>query len=311
MNPKTSILIPAYNRAEVIRETLDSIVAQTFSDWECIVVDDGSADDTTKIASEYAQKDKRFQIYQRPQDRKPGGCAARNYAFEKASGDYIKWLDSDDTIFPKLLELEVKALAANPNPDLVYCGYTNNTNAEQKCLNPTLLDQPTTNGIHLLNLIGEKREYLLTGCYTMRRPLLQRTGLWNEEISINQDGEFLFRLLSHSNLVTPVNYVGFNYRLDNDNKITSNYNDLNKARKKLKSWMLIDAHIQIRKEKELLPYISGIKNFLYKYHMHQGQIELVAEFHSFFQEQIKQEQRKGIKLKLLRLIAKANVKNYL
>ena len=79
MNATVSIIIPTYNRAHLICETLDSVIAQTYTDWECIVVDDGSNDTTVEIIAEYCKKDNRFQYYQRPQNRLQGGNAARNF----------------------------------------------------------------------------------------------------------------------------------------------------------------------------------------------------------------------------------------
>lgn len=107
--PLVSIIIPTYNRAHLIGETLDSIMAQTYQNWECIVVDDGSTDDTEVLMDEYINKDARFQYHHRPVDRLPGGNAARNYGFEVSKGDYIQWFDSDDLMIPEKIELKAQA----------------------------------------------------------------------------------------------------------------------------------------------------------------------------------------------------------
>lgn len=108
--PLVSIIIPAYNRAHLIGETLDSVLAQTYQNWECLVVDDGSTDNTEKLMAEYMAKDARFLFYHRPKDRLPGGNAARNYGFEKSKGEYIQWFDSDDLMVVEKLEVKVKAI---------------------------------------------------------------------------------------------------------------------------------------------------------------------------------------------------------
>ena len=72
MIPLVSIIIPTYNRAHVIGETLDSVLLQTYCNWECIVVDDGSSDNTSEILDNYCKKDTRFQYYIRPTNRKKG-----------------------------------------------------------------------------------------------------------------------------------------------------------------------------------------------------------------------------------------------
>ena len=89
--PLVSIIIPTYNRAHLIGETLGSVLAQTYQNWECIVVDDGSTDNTEAVLATFTAKDSRFQYDQRPKDRLAGGNAARNYGFELSKGEYINW----------------------------------------------------------------------------------------------------------------------------------------------------------------------------------------------------------------------------
>lgn len=90
-----SIIIPVYNTAPYLRECLDSIRNQTFTDWECICVDDGSTDDSWAILQEYAAKDPRFQIFHQENQ---GVSAARNYALDHIRGDYFTFVDSDDMV---------------------------------------------------------------------------------------------------------------------------------------------------------------------------------------------------------------------
>lgn len=108
--PLVSIIIPTFNRAHLIGETLDSVLAQTYQNWECIVVDDGSTDNSEELLAEYIAKDARFQYHHRPKDRLPGGNAARNYGFEKSSGEYVNWFDSDDLMHPQKLQLQMELL---------------------------------------------------------------------------------------------------------------------------------------------------------------------------------------------------------
>jgi glycosyltransferase involved in cell wall biosynthesis len=101
--PLVSIIIPTYNRAYLIGETLDSIVAQTYENWECIIVDDGSSDNTDEVVGDYVNKDSRFKYYHRPEEHLPGGNGARNYGFKMSQGDFIQWFDSDDLMDENLL----------------------------------------------------------------------------------------------------------------------------------------------------------------------------------------------------------------
>lgn len=109
-SPLVSIIIPTYNRAHLIGETLDSIIAQTYTNWECIVVDDGSTDNTEEVVSAYVQKDSRFQFHHRPDSHKPGGNGARNYGFSLSKGEYINWFDSDDLMDQDKLQKHLSIL---------------------------------------------------------------------------------------------------------------------------------------------------------------------------------------------------------
>ncbi|MFG6687632.1 glycosyltransferase family 2 protein [Mariniflexile sp. HNIBRBA6329] len=108
--PKISIIIPVFNRGTLLPYTLDSILLQTYTDWECILVDDLSTDDSFSVMEQYQKKDKRFKIYKRPEIVKKGANACRNYGFLQSLGLYIKWFDSDDIMLPKHLDIAYKTL---------------------------------------------------------------------------------------------------------------------------------------------------------------------------------------------------------
>ena len=133
MNPLISIIIPTYNRAQLIGETLDSISAQTYTNWECIVVDDGSTDNTEKVLQHYQQKDPRFQFYKRPHSKPKGANSCRNYGFELSKGDYINWFDSDDLMHKDFLILKIeKAIEGNYNFVSCELGKFNSKNKVEK-----------------------------------------------------------------------------------------------------------------------------------------------------------------------------------
>ncbi|WP_370479364.1 glycosyltransferase family 2 protein [Tamlana flava] len=116
--PEISIIIPVFNRASLLPQTLDSILKQTFTNWECILVDDLSVDESYYVMGQYQNKDNRFKIFKRPNHLKKGANACRNFGFLKSSGDLIKWFDSDDIMLPKHLEIAHKKLIEN-NLDFV------------------------------------------------------------------------------------------------------------------------------------------------------------------------------------------------
>jgi glycosyltransferase involved in cell wall biosynthesis len=107
-----SVIIPTYNRAHLIGETLDSIMAQTYPDWECIIIDDHSTDSTDDIINTYLFKDPRFIYYKKPKNLPKGPSASRNYGLTKASGDYINWFDSDDLMHPEKMQIDLKMITS-------------------------------------------------------------------------------------------------------------------------------------------------------------------------------------------------------
>ncbi|WP_278020442.1 glycosyltransferase family 2 protein [Flavobacterium ginsengisoli] len=117
--PKVSVIIPTYNRAHIISETLDSILNQTYQNWECIIVDDGSNDNTENIINKYLKNDNRFKFYRRPDDRLKGANACRNYGIENSCGTYIMFLDSDDICESFCLEERAGIVANDLSIDLL------------------------------------------------------------------------------------------------------------------------------------------------------------------------------------------------
>ncbi|MFC2061440.1 glycosyltransferase family 2 protein [Elusimicrobiota bacterium] len=113
-----TVIIPTYNRGYIISETIDSVLNQKYQDFEIIIVDDGSTDNTRTIIEEYIRKnpDKIRYYYQ----KKKGGPAARNIGIKKARGKYIANLDSDDISLPDRLEKEIVVLNKHPEIGLVY-----------------------------------------------------------------------------------------------------------------------------------------------------------------------------------------------
>ncbi len=110
MNALVSIIIPTYNRGHLLGDTLNSVLAQTYQHWECIIVDDGSIDATAQIVAQYIKQDSRFAYYKRPEHYPKGGNGARNFGFDKSKGVYINWFDDDDLLMPKKLELQISIL---------------------------------------------------------------------------------------------------------------------------------------------------------------------------------------------------------
>lgn len=119
MSPKISIIIPSYNEEKNISRCLDSVLNQTFTDFEVLCVDDGSSDGTFEIIKNYSEKDSRIIPLKNPDK---GVSSARNFGIENAKGDYIGFVDSDDFIQPQMYEFLYRAVTEN-NCDFSVCRY--------------------------------------------------------------------------------------------------------------------------------------------------------------------------------------------
>lgn len=120
MNALVSIITPAYNSAKFIAETIQSVQNQTHENWEMIIVDDGSSDETVAIVQAFIDEDKRIQCYKLEQNSGTG--VARNFAIEKAKGDYMTFIDADDIWFPNFIENSIKTIEKTGN-SFVFSSY--------------------------------------------------------------------------------------------------------------------------------------------------------------------------------------------
>ena len=115
---KISVVMPAYNAEQYIKETIDSVRAQTFSDWELLVVDDGSVDNTRKIALDLSAEDRRIRVL--CNEMNCGVAKSRNRGVEEANGEWIAFLDSDDLWDAQKLEKQLKLIERHPDAKLTY-----------------------------------------------------------------------------------------------------------------------------------------------------------------------------------------------
>lgn len=215
--PLVSIIIPTYNRAHLIGETLDSVLAQTYQNWECIIVDDGSTDGTEALLATYCEKDNRFQYHHRPNIRPKGANACRNYGFELSKGEYINWFDDDDVMLEDFLKVKVDAITKGLN--IVICSgfYTDEYLEDKKAI---YLDEKA-------NLF---RDYLLwklqvlTPSVLFKKSFLVGKDLFSIKIRRGQESELFSRLfykLSTNNYKL-INKPLFLYRQHSNSKTTKN-----------------------------------------------------------------------------------------
>ncbi|MBU2919815.1 glycosyltransferase [Winogradskyella psychrotolerans] len=209
-----SIIIPTYNRAHLVGETLDSVLAQTYKNWECIIVDDGSTDNTDEVLLSYIKKDSRFKYYKRPDEYQPGGNGARNYGFAVSKGVFINWFDSDDLMHKDFLLKKVSVL--EEDLELDFC-----------CCLLAVFQQDINRGIEPIKPVVMKstnyiEDYLLRGfSFSTNSPLWRRgflkgKDLFNTDIVKGQEWDFHLRMLTYSPKYKYLEDVLFFVRRGND-----------------------------------------------------------------------------------------------
>ena len=118
--PLVSIIVTCYNQAHCIANTLESIVSQTYTNWECVIVDDGSLDDSAEVIKEFIKDDTRFTyLFQNNQ----GVSRARNKGFALATGSFINFMDGDDTFLPDKLKEQIQVFKDNPEIAVCICDH--------------------------------------------------------------------------------------------------------------------------------------------------------------------------------------------
>lgn len=215
MEEKVSVIIPTYNRAQVIHRSLDSVLNQEYNNWELIVVDDHSTDNTRQIIEEYIKKDSRI-IYCENENKK-GPAGARNTGIKKASGTYIAFLDSDDEWLSFHLSESIHALEQN-NVDVCFSlWYEKNQKGEVKerfgdnvgierikklikTLNPVINDGCLIFNDKLMEYVILERFY----CYhintlVFKHEIIKNNKiLFNEDLGTNEDLDFTMKLFDFS-----------------------------------------------------------------------------------------------------------------
>jgi glycosyltransferase involved in cell wall biosynthesis len=183
-----SIVIPTYNRAHVLPRAIDSIINQTYSRWELLIVDDGSDDGTEELVAEYIKKDSRIKALKRPEDRLRGGNACRNIGAEHAVGEYVAYLDSDDYWKESRL-MECIKYIEKERPGCFYSSITS--------YNYDYFEEVKSRAIHrnesALDFLVSKGTCALPSTYFLKRVVLSHV-IWDETLLRHQDWDFFIRI---------------------------------------------------------------------------------------------------------------------
>lgn len=191
MHPCVSVLIPAYNAAEWIEQTIDSVLAQTWPNLEVIIVDDGSSDATLAVAQKFATDERVRVIAQLNQ----GAAGARNTALRYSQGDFIQFLDADDLLAPDKVEQQIKLLQASA-PGYVASGSW--ARFYQKPEAAKLQSEPLWKDLAPVDwLLCAWADNLMMhpAAWLIPRAIAEAAGPWDEKLSLNDDGEYFCRVI--------------------------------------------------------------------------------------------------------------------
>ena len=214
---KFSLIVTIYNVESYLSDCLDSIINQTYTNYEVIMVDDGSIDKSKSIMDKYAQKDKRFKSYTKDNG---GVSTTRNYGINLASGDYFIFIDSDDTINEQLLENLNKEIEKNPNIDLIKYGIEvinkHTTTYKRNNLFSNI------SGGEAFKLLIQNELFVTPVTYAYRLKYFKDNNFTYAEGHIHEDFGLTPLVVIKANSVSSIDYIGYNYIIRENSIMTNN-----------------------------------------------------------------------------------------
>ena len=255
-NPKVSIVLPCYNGAKMIGEAIESVIAQTYQDWELIIVNDCSTDNTLEVAQSYAKKDQRIRVFSNEKNSKLP--ATLNHGFREAKGELWTWTSDDNLLLPTMLEEFVDYFDKHPEVGFVTSDLAN-IDINGKIISYDILPDNIQDKMPLNNCGGASFMY--------RSSIAKKIGEYREDLFLAEDYEYWMRLC-------------FNTKLAHYPKVLYHYrvhtNSLTATRKQ----QIAEKLIQVR-----LMYLNQIEE------RYKGQPSIVAMFYGRIVDELKGKQR--------------------
>ncbi len=265
-HPKVSIIIPTFNRAHLLPRTITSVLSQTFKDFELIIVDDGSTDNTREIVKEFQKEDSRIKyIWQK---NSGGPASPRNTGIKNSLGEYIAFLDSDDEWLPEKLEKQIGLSLSQKELKIIGCNCWKIKNAQKK-----------KHKIQENILKKDPFSKMLEGCCFITSPssvivpakIFSKVGLFDEKIKVSDDWDMWIRILKNYTFDF-VRDPLFNYHIHGEN-ISGETN---------KEKQIKDCSIILKKNKECyeknLLAKSKILSYVGSYHIANGRKKLGKKY---------------------------------
>lgn len=243
MNPLISVIVPCYNQAQYLDECLQSVLDQTYQDWECIIVNDGSPDHTEQIAKKWVEKDSRFKYLYKENG---GLSSARNAGIREAKGEWVLPLDADDKIGDQYMELAEKEFIKNPT--IVYCEAVFFGDKSERWE----LGDFSFHGLAVTNII-------FCSAFYKKDRWLEVNGYDENLVYGLEDWDFWIALLKKGGLVTKINKICFYYRV----KFESMIKNLDSKKRKFSIDYISNKHSEFFIFQ--LGNFSELLSFKYKY----------------------------------------------
>lgn len=238
LKPLVSILMPVYNGAKFMGQTIENLLKSSYDNIEIIIVDDGSTDDSFKIASRYSQSNSKVKVFQQ---ENAGAGAARNRAFHESAGEYCMYMDCDDLISPNKISRQVECLREADASAIASCAWVEFTDILPSSSYPLKIHKDYLSPLNLETEMLNSGEYMQTSCWMVPRHLISSSGGWNSRLSINDDGAFFAKILSIASKVIFCGGEIVYYRRGHESLSTSDIY----AERKLRA--LLDSYEEIQK----------------------------------------------------------------
>ena len=218
---KISVIIPVYNTEERLKRCLDSVVAQTFKDFECIVVDDGSKDLSPQIIDEFAAKDSRFTAIHKPNG---GVSSARNEGLKVSKGEWVVFLDSDDSIKPNHLEAMLSIV--EDGVDIIFTGYEQNIE-ENKIAKGHQYDRHVYHGKDRIAEFLDSTDvlnYMIPWDRMYRRIVIKNHNLkFDTNLSLSEDRLFCYQYLLHTSGIATISDITYVHDATDQNSLSNRF----------------------------------------------------------------------------------------
>lgn len=221
--PLVSVIMPVYNRIGIVKHAIDSVLKQSYKNFELIIIDDGSTDGTVELIESMINKDDRIKFIEHEENK--GVCKSRNDGLELAKGEYIFYLDSDNTWKKEYLKTMVGAYLELPDAKALYSGqyiadnyFSPIKRVRYGCFNKSLL---------------YNRNYIDLNCFTHKKEIYKKIGGFREELKRLNDYDYILKIIDNNFKMYSIPIILSNYYLKNShNRISDNIEyDLNKLYK--------------------------------------------------------------------------------